>query len=828
MKKSVLFLMGQLCLFLTIICSGRAQVNAQSPAQAATLSTGKISGMLSDSLTGKPLEFATVALLQQGSTQATTSTLTDTKGSFTLSEVGTGTYKLAISFIGYKTKVIEGISITAAKPEVILGAVKISPVARQLQEVNVQALRPTITLEADKMVVSVAGTAMAAGSTAFDVLAKSPGVFVDQEGNIQLNGRAGVTIMLDGKLTYLSGRDLRTMLEGMSAENIKNIEIITNPSARYDAEGASGILNINLKKNEQQGINGSIYSGLTYNWKDFGYTAGGNINYKSGKWNSFLNLDAARRVGGREATFTRVFYAPEQTTYFDQVATGNYQVEGPPSVRVGTDYSINQNHSVGFMAYYVTNYLEADFLTDTYMGSAANQPELYIDANNYTRNRFSNLTTNLHYMAKLDTSGSTLSADLDYVRITNRGDSDFFNFYDSLATDKPVRQDFLFTDTPNGYDIYAAKADYTRALSNGHKLETGAKVSRVVSDNDSRFYFNNSEGLVLDLSRSNHFQYEENIYAAYVNWSGKLNDRFSAQAGMRAECTTSRGESLTTGQVTNREYLDFFPSVFLQQKVNEDYQLRYSYSRRLYRPNYGNLNPFISYRDPYTYVQGNPFLRPQYTHAFSITQAYKQDYSLMLSYNLTKDVISEYPILDVESATTIYTTANVDNSQSLSLTAIAPVKLMKNWDTNNTLTLAYNAFETAVNAEQLVNDQLFYMLQSSHNILLPLKLKMEVNATYRGPSVGGLYQIAPMWWVHLGLKRSILNDKLDVSLAVNDLFKSYRLKFKTDIGENINEFDQYLRNRSIGLTLRYNFSKGAKIEEKRRNNSLEELNRTGG
>ncbi|PRY07300.1 outer membrane receptor protein involved in Fe transport [Pontibacter ummariensis] len=820
--------MGQLCLCLSFSVTTSGQNKPQAPAAtAAPVSQGAISGVLTDSLSGSPIAFATVALLPQGGTQAQDGTLTDESGHFSFPNVPQGTYSLTFSFIGYKTKTVQQVTLREGALTVSVPPVELSPVATQLKEVSVEALRPTITQEADRMVVNIAGTALAAASTAYEVLAKSPGVYIDQEGNIQLNGRAGVTVMLDGKLTYLSARDLRNMLEGMSAENIRSIEIITNPSAKYDAEGSSGILNINLKKNDLRGMNGSVYAGATYNGKQFGYSTGGNINYKTGKWNSFLSLDMAQRVGGREATFTRVFQGENSAIYFDQVATGNYKVKGPPIVRFGTDYSLNDRHSVGFVANYGTNYLWADFLTDTYLGNNRNQPALYIEANNYNENRFANFNSNLHYLGKFDTLGTTLSADLDYVRITNDGFANFYNYYDSLASDKPVLQDFLYTDTPNGFDIYSAKLDFTKPFAEGHKLELGAKASRVISDSDSRFYFNNSEVPILDIKRTNHFIYNENIFAAYVNWSSKLSERFSLQAGLRAEQTVSEGESKTTGQVTERDYLNLFPSVFLQQKVNDSYEISYSYSRRLQRPNYGQLNPFFAYRDPYTYWQGNPYLRSQYTHAFSVTQVYQKNYSLILNYQRNQDVIAELPAIDTETATTIYYIGNVDASQSFGLTAVVPLKIMKNWDTNNTLVVSYQEYSTIVNQEQVINDQVYYMLQSNHNILLPLDLRLEVNAVYNGPVAYALYRVEPRWWVHLGLKKSFWDKKLDLSLNVNDVFKSQRLLIAADVGEgNISDFDQYFRARHVGLSLRYNFSKGQKVEERRRN-TLEELNRTG-
>ncbi|HEX9957209.1 MAG TPA: outer membrane beta-barrel family protein, partial [Fibrella sp.] len=620
---------------------------------------------------------------------------------------------------------------------------------------------------------------------------------------------------------------LRTMLEGMTAENIKNVEVITNPSSKYDAEGSSGILNINLKKNMQRGMNGSVYAGYTFNGKQHGYSTGGTINYKTGPWNSFMTLDLAQRVGGREATFTRVFYGARQTTYFDQVATGNFEALGPPAVRVGTDYAINDRHSIGVMGYVNTNLAHSDFLTDTYIGNAPNQPSLFIKADNYTTSRFTNYTTNLHYLGKLDTSGTTLSADLDYVQISNPVRSDFYNYYDSLASSRPVRSDFLFTDINSGYTIYSAKVDYTHPLSRGRKLEMGAKASRVLSDNNALFYLNNGEVPTLDLNRTNHFYYREHIFAAYVNWNTKIGERYKVQAGLRAEQTLSNGQLLTTGQVTDRTYLSLFPTLFVQQKVSANYDINYSYSRRIQRPNYGNLNPFISYRDPYTWIQGNPYLRPQYTHAFSMTHSFKKTYNMVLSYQLHRDVIAELPMLDTEKATTVYYTGNVNDGHNISLTGIIPIKISKRWESSNTLVMSYSRFNTVVNQESLVNARLFYMIQSNQMIQLPFDLRAEVNGVYRGPAAYGLYQIGSQWAINLGLKKSFFAKKLDISLNANDLFKTQRIRATTNIEGNINEFDQYFRTRTLGLTVRYNFSRGQKVDERRRSNSLEELNRTG-
>jgi hypothetical protein len=784
--------------------------------------SGGLSGRLFDDK-NKPVSFANVALLRSADSSLAIAVISDSSGRFSLQPPATGRYLLHITAIGFsplKTTVIE-----ATETAKDLGNFTLKTETKALDNVSITTLRPTITQLADRMVVSVQGTAMAAGNTAYAVLSRAPGVFIDAEGNIQLNGRSGVLVMIDGKQTFLSARDLRTLLEGMSAENLKNIEIITNPSAKYDAEGTSGILNINLKKNTQQGMNGSVYTSYNYNFhRQHAASAGGNINYKSGRWNSFANVDFSRRVGGREATFTRVFYGANKTTYFDQTATGNFVVQGPPSIRLGTDYSLNDQHSVGAMVYFTTNTARQEFLTETFIGNQPKRPAQFIDADNFSRNTYTNYTTNLHYTGKFDTLGTQLTTDLDYVKITNRGSSDFNNYFTDLATGAKTT-DLLFNNTPNGYDIYSAKADFTLPLNKAHKFEVGGRASRIVSDNDFRFYFANGP-LVLDLNRTNHFRYDEKIYAAYANWNGKLSEKISVQTGLRMENTSSLGNSLTTRKVTPRNYTNLFPSMFLQQKVNDNYSINYSYSRRLTRPNYGSLNPFRAYRDPYTWYEGNTQLRPQYTHSFSLTQVFKKVYNLTFNYQRNTDVMAEIPILLVEDTTTIYTTGNVDDGYNIGATAIAPLKICKWWDTQNTTILSYSKFSMQSNNGQLVNDQLFFMFQSNHTILLPKDFRMELNLLYRGPAASGLYHMASMHRVDVAFRKSFLAKKMDLTLNANDIFKGFRYFWTTDINGNINEFDQYFRFRTIGATIRYNFSKGQKVDTKRRNNNLEELNRT--
>ncbi|RYY95181.1 MAG: TonB-dependent receptor, partial [Chitinophagaceae bacterium] len=554
---------------------------------------------------------------------------------------------------------------------------------KELRAVTVESTRPSIEQKADRLVINVENTALAAGNTAYAVLAKTPGVTVDAEGNIQINGRSGVTVMIDGRPTYLSARDLRTLLEGMPAENLKNIEIITNPSAKYDAQGTAGILNLNLKRQVQQGIAGSVYMGYNTDLAHSGWSTGVSVNYRKDKWSFFANVDAMRRVGGRSGLFARTFVSNSGTTYFNQTAVGSHCNEGPPTLRTGADVQLSKRHSLGFSYYFNQNTLRQQFFTDAAIGTDPAKPDLRVGAANYMMNVWQGMTGNVHYLFKIDSAGSTLSADLDGARIRNRGDADFNNYYDTLTAGKGT--DFLYQESPNGYDILSARLDYSHATAGGQKFEGGVRTSRVLSDNDARFYFHNTPELVVDPYRTNHFRYRENIYAAYVNTVLPIGKHFTAQAGLRLEQTVSRGDQLTTGQVTNRKYTDLFPSVFLQEKVSDRYSVSLSYSRRLQRPNYGNLNPFRLYRDPYTWYEGNPALRPQYAHSLALTQSIKKQYLITLSYLYVKDIMSELPRIVADSAYTVYYTGNVNSEREVGLTAVVPVKIRRWWDVQNTL-----------------------------------------------------------------------------------------------------------------------------------------------
>jgi ligand-binding sensor protein len=785
---------------------------------------GSIKGTLLDAQE-QPIPFANIVLYYSTDSSMFNGTISKVDGAYALTLPLEKAFYVVYSAVGYKRYVSEVFLLDASSTIKEFGAIKLQEDIDVLGEVQVKALRPQVIMEADKMIVSVDGTALAAGASVYEVIEKAPGVYVDQDGNIQLNGKTGVQIMIDGRLSYLSAIDLKNMLAGMSAENLKNIEIITNPSAKYDAQGNSGIINIVLKKNTIKGINGSVNGGASYNGL-LGYQGGLSLNHKAGKWNSFMNADFSRRNRIRDADLYRVVVDQEGVpTYFDQTAQQE-NVRYSPSLRIGTDFDINDMHSIGIMFNVYAQNADDQFNFKSLLSKYGMDTTLF--SNNSINSEFLNSRANIHYSIKLDTNGTKLSADFNFIRLNNRGDSEFSNEYFVAESNIAVKSDLLTTDNPSYYDILSGQIDFETKLGAANKLELGVKASAVFSDNDLQFYIEEGGSRQSDEERSNHFLYSENILAAYSSLSGKINPKVTYKVGLRAEQTFSEGESITLGTTNPRDYFNFFPSVFVQQTISDNYQINYNYSRRIDRPDYENLNPFIFYLDPKTWAQGNPYLRPQLTHSVGVTQTFMKQYNLVLNASVTDDVITELPIQNPEDGTTVFQQTNLSQLYNYSATMVLPFQPFKWWGINNNVTVFHQDFKFEYSGVQVSNNQTSYMLRTANTFSVRGGWRIEVNADYRSNLVWGLFRIKPQYGIDLAVKKSFLSDKLSASISMSDVLRTRRFSGNASFGGNINEIDQYFGQQSIGFSLRYSFSKGEQFKSRQRNTNLDELNRAGG
>ncbi|HNQ00170.1 MAG TPA: TonB-dependent receptor, partial [Bacteroidia bacterium] len=447
---------------------------------------------------------------------------------------------------------------------------------------------------------------------------RSPGVIVDNDGNISIKGKQGVQVLIDGKPTYLSTSDLYNMLRNMSSDQLSTIEIITNPSARYDAAGNSGILNIRLRKKQNLGLNGSVT--LSYGqgvYPDF--SAGFNLNYRREKFNAYGGYSFTKGFYFERTDIDRRFRENGYTSLFRQnnFDKGHYDTH---DFRGGFDYFIDKKQTIGILikGFYNTN--TDNTTSQTNILNNTDVPDSgYVTLNN-SIGTWNSLTGNLNYSNQLDTSGQELNVDLDFARYTNRADYKFSTShyypntlytYTELATNRQ----------PATIDVQSFKVDYVKPLHKTMKLEAGLKTSNVQTDNDVKYYNYDDVMPVLDTGKTNHFNYTERINAGYLSWTGEFN-KVGLQFGIRAEQTISKGDQITTNSVFKRNYLEWFPSAFFTYKFSEKYDVKLSYSRRIDRPAYQQLNPFKYFIDPYNFMQGNPFLQPQLTNSFEFAQTF--------------------------------------------------------------------------------------------------------------------------------------------------------------------------------------------------------------
>ncbi|WP_103926593.1 outer membrane beta-barrel protein [Algoriphagus boritolerans] len=781
----------------------------------------KISGKITNQ-TGEPVPYANVALilLDGGLVDGAVS---DENGDFLIESTKTAKVKLVISSIGY-------VSFSSEPFELVPGIFKdfgtlaISDEMTGLDEVTVKASRPEIIIEPDKTIINIEGTVMAEGSNALDVIGRSPGIYVDQDGNINLNGRTGATVMINDRPTYMSATDLANFLRSMSADNIKSIEVINNPSSRFDAEGSAGVINIQLKKNNVDGVFGNIQVGGQYNGQ-FAPTAGMTLNVKKGKWSTNGTFNYNEFAQFNDLEINRNFSLEQGVSNFNQDSriTSRYKT---PSFNGSANYEINKNQNLGLNVQASTSTDNTTNSSGTVVTNPGQDFNNYIESFNDSEGERNRLFTNLHYDAKLDTLGSKISADLDFTIMDSESSSLLDNSYWAGNNDPGLAySDKIRTLNDMYYTIFTAKVDFTKALKGGKTLETGLKGSWVESDNNLDLSRAENEGPFEQDPNSNRFIYNEQVLAAYVSLKGSFSKKLSYQGGLRGEYSDIVGNSVTLNQVNKQDYLNFFPSLFVQHKVSDNYQIVYNANRRITRPNYRLLNPFVYYIDPLTSETGNPNLKPQYSTNFEMNHVVKGAYQFTVGYSVTEDAFMQVFIQDQEERTTTTFTDNFEQTRNANFRAIVPVEIKKWWTTSNMLQVNYNQFQTPIGEDFLDVDQVSYLFRTQQNFSLPKGYKVEVMAMYLGPQIWGQGEIAGFGWVDAGITKSVMKDKLSISVNGTDLLRTQVIRANVQFADIDTSFRQYRSNQGVRFTLRYNFAKGESFRVKSNSGSSEERNR---
>lgn len=813
MKMKSFNLLLLICCFFLLLFSNQA--NAQD--------TGEISGKVLDEAL-KAFPYASVSLLNAKDSTAVKGTLTGDNGLYVFKGLNAGKYLLSIYVVGYKKAIKGPYSITSDSKTVTVGQVQLLNDVKLLKGVEIVKQKPLIERQIDKTVLNIENSILATGNTALEILEKAPGVTVDKDGKISLRGKQGVNVMLDGKPANLSAEQLANILRSTEGTAIQSIELITNPSAKYDAAGNSGIINIKLKKNRNYGLNGSVTAGAGYGTYHK-INSGLNMNYRNKKFNLYGNGDYGFNKRFSETDISRVNGTTTDQTYFDQTSH-NIGKRTNRNYKAGIDYFINDHHTIGFFVngYHGNGPNKADVLT--LIGNKPGAIDSSVVSPNTNSSKYYGITYNLNYRGVVDTLGQEISIDMDYSRHNDRQENIFNNSYKD-ASGTPLKPDYIFRNSsPSIVKIYGAKVDYVLPLKKDTKLEFGAKTSVVETDNNFLFENFTNNKWENDLNRSNQFIYNENINAAYANLKRKFNTT-TLQVGLRAEQTNSKGNSVTEQKVVKVNYLKWFPSVFINQELAKDHEIGFSYSRRIDRPDYGNLNPFIYYLDLYSYRFGNPFLKPQYTNAVEFSYSYKKNLNVTIGYSHTNDVMTEVLLTDTAKKTIFISVQNMAKQDYYNMNMSYPVAITKWWNSNNNLTVYYNRFQTPdLLGAPYASGRLAFNFNTNQTLTLNSSTKIEWSGNFESKSVFGTLLIAPRYNIDMGASKSLMDNKLNVKFAANDVFKLQKNKLTSTLSSQNYVVRDRWESRIFRLTCTYRFgSNDIKAARQRASSSESESKR---
>lgn len=778
---------------------------------------------------GKALNGASVSLRKAKDSALVKLAVSDASGKYQFNNIPAGNYFVTVSHVGSVPKNSGPVEVSGTG-DVTIPEVSIVKASSNLKAVVVNSKKPMVEVKADKTILNVEGSINAVGQDALELLRKAPGVLLDKDDNISLSGKNGVQIYVDGKPTPLSGTDLTAFLKTIQSSQVESIEIITNPSAKYEAAGNAGIINIKLKKNKSFGTNGSVTAGYAVGIFPK-YNAGVSLNHRNKKINVFSNYNY--NWNRTENHFD--LYRNLADTIFDQhsLMANKNQSHG---FKAGLDYFASKRSTIGLMVN--GNFLRNNFANNSKTNiyyQPANSLVKILEAKNTNAMKRDNANFNLNYRYA-DTAGRELNVDADYGLFRIKGDQLQPNYYYSASGN--YLYDVVYNMlAPTDIDIYSLKADYEQNLKKG-RLGFGGKISFVNSGNDFQRY--NVYGNVKDLDkeRSNNFDYKENINAGYVNYNKQFKG-IMVQAGVRVENTNSEGRSrglkrvnntyVTYDSSFNRHYTDLFPSVAVTFNKNPMMQWGISYSRRIDRPAYQDLNPFEFKLDEYTFQKGNTALRPQYTNTISVTNTYKYKLTTALSYSHVNDVFTQ--LVDVvDTSKSFISKRNIATQDIASLNISYPFQYK--W---YGMFVNFNGYYSHYISDSLgpnrkVNlDVTAFNLYMQHSAKLGKGFTAELSGFYNSPSLwGGTFKSKEMWSVDAGLQKSLWKSKANLKVSVSDIFHSLKFSGVSQYAGQYTKASGGFESRQLKINFTYRFGNTqVKAARQRKSGADDESKRVG-
>lgn len=776
---------------------------------------------------GTGIENATVEILRTKDSALARTGISGANGVVEIDNLLFGQYRAKISAVGHIPSFSEPFNLTAEAATLQLPPLVLTTRNNEMSAVTVTARKPFIQKLSDRIVVNVENSIIGAGSSAMDVLERSPGVNIDQNDVISLRGRSGLIIMVDGKPTAMAGADLANYLRGLPSAAIERIDIITNPSARYDAAGNSGIIDIRLKKDQRKGMNGTLTAG--YGQGVYPKANGGLVfNYRNKAVNVFGNYNYAYRIGFNNLLLDRSFF--NNGVYSGGDLKDNYGKSPVNShtTRAGADFFVSRKTIIGFVVNVNFNHYTRDNRNSSIVLDQQKQRQSTFNADATNNDHADNVVANINLKHTIDTTGQEISADLDYGSYNSKSLSVNSTNYYKLDGSQLQPKYILNGDQRGKLDFKIGKVDYVRPFNKTTKIEAGVKSSFVSSDNDARFFDMSSGSPVDDVNKTNHFLYKENNNAGYINFS-KTFKKFDLQVGLRGEHTQLKTEQLKGSIKFDSSYFQLFPSAFFNYKLKEDQVLGISVSRRIDRPGYSQLNPFLFLIDVTTYATGRPGLLPQLTWSYELSYTLKS-LNFTLGYSHTKDnqdisiarFRDVFPNIPSDDNVTVQIPTNLSSSDYFGLNISAPVRISSWWNMVNDANVYYNHFNGQLGVTKLNRGKPAVDLRNNNTFTLKKGWTAELSGTLNSGGQSGFMVFETRWSVAAGVQKTIMKGKGTLRANISDIFWTNLPRAIITYDNYIEKWKAYRETRVANITFSYRFGNNKVQAARRRTTASEE------
>lgn len=782
-----------------------------------------ISGAVS--LKDYPVAGASVLLFSVKDSLLAKVTVTDSTGNYTFINIDPGHYFIKIQSIDcedYKT----GTFIISYYKQLVRPTIALRLVVKTMKAINVIARRPLIEKEIGKIVFNVENSILAIGNSAWDIVNKAPEVKTDAQGNVRLRSNKVAAVMINNKPVNVDGEDLVVLLRSISSENISKVEIITNPSAKYDAEGSGGIINILTKKNKEDGLNGLITTGyeqssyakytagLMLNYKHKNYWVSGNYGYKYGEYLTLEYLDQRFKNN-----YNTVFYNETLNRRRNQ-QTNNYKID--------VEYNPDRKSTIGILVDgYFVNRINNDISHTPVSTIKGNTDSTFLSAicingkNNY-------LSLSTSFRNDFDTLGRTLSINFDYLTyntaIGSLNTNDFLNAHQSFI--RPTSK--FKSNTIQQISIYTSKLDYTHPIGEETTLQMGAKANITKTVNDYIFENQVSGVYIKDKNNSDQFIYREGIVSMYGDLTKTIGE-YTLEAGLRGEYTNTSGNSLSLFQTIRRSYLKIFPTLYFQRKFSDKYQVELNYGRRIRRPSYADMNPFRYYSTPFSYAQGNPFLQPEFSNSLEMIHTFKDRYFVSVYYTSSRGEFIQIPEQQVADKTIAFNRTNLNSSRTYGVSLEIPFEFGNWWQSYNTVDLSHDRVSSPYLGSRFSYHKTMVNISSTQSFVLSETWSAELRANYRSPGISGLFHLGTYSELALGVKKKLLQNRAVLSLNFSDIFRGTILSARVNyLDQNsVARTDNDLRSIRINFSYRFGTTKASKQQQEKETGNREEQKRIG-